>query len=166
VAADGIAVNAGLPAGVNTHLIRNKAMDKALRPDLDNPSSHDVTPFELPPRAAGAAGRLPRDPIPGVRQSRLPQRRDAHPVRRDQRQQRHLKRTTRPSPSAPRTMPDPAPCPGCGYGFFGRLLVVYFSGGRHWGQAPSATGPGNGRHLRRWRFPGHHDGYDYPDVGS
>jgi SDR family mycofactocin-dependent oxidoreductase len=50
VAAHGITVNAVLPAGVNTDLIQNEATYKLLRPDLDNPTKHDVMPlFEKGP---------------------------------------------------------------------------------------------------------------------
>ena len=50
VAADGITVNAVLPAGVNTDQIHNKSAYKLFRPDLDNPSKEDVMPlFETGP---------------------------------------------------------------------------------------------------------------------
>jgi SDR family mycofactocin-dependent oxidoreductase len=45
VAADGITVNAVLPAGVNTDLIHNEATYKLLRPDLDHPTREDVMPM-------------------------------------------------------------------------------------------------------------------------
>lgn len=45
VAANGITVNAVLPAGVNTPMIHNPAMYRALRPDLDNPTREDVEPM-------------------------------------------------------------------------------------------------------------------------
>jgi hypothetical protein len=67
----GITVNAVLPAGVNSDFIHNNAMDKVLRPDLHNQTRQDVMPlFEVAPRAAGAAGRLQSDPVPGIRRSR------------------------------------------------------------------------------------------------
>ena len=50
MAANGITVNAVLPAGVNTDLLHNKATYKVLRPDLDNPTRQDVMPmFETGP---------------------------------------------------------------------------------------------------------------------
>ena len=50
VAANGITVNAVLPAGVNTDLLHNNATYKLLRPDLDNPTKEDVMPmFEVGP---------------------------------------------------------------------------------------------------------------------
>ena len=50
VAANGITVNAVLPAGVNTDQIHNKAAYKLFRPDLDNPTREDVMPlFEAGP---------------------------------------------------------------------------------------------------------------------
>jgi hypothetical protein len=60
VAADGTTVNPVLPAGVNTDFIHNNAMDKVLRPDLDNQTRQDVMPLFEVARAAGAAGRLQR----------------------------------------------------------------------------------------------------------
>jgi SDR family mycofactocin-dependent oxidoreductase len=50
VAANGITVNAVLPAGVNTDLIHNKATYTLLRPDLDHPTREDVmSMFEAGP---------------------------------------------------------------------------------------------------------------------
>ena len=50
VAANGITVNAILPAGVNTDQIHNKSAYKLFRPDLDNPTREDVMPlFETGP---------------------------------------------------------------------------------------------------------------------
>ena len=50
VAANGITVNAVLPAGVNTDLLHNNATYKLLRPDLDNPTKEGVMPmFEVGP---------------------------------------------------------------------------------------------------------------------
>jgi len=50
VAANGITVNAVLPAGVNTDMLHNKATYKLLRPDLADPTKKDVLPmFEAGP---------------------------------------------------------------------------------------------------------------------
>jgi hypothetical protein len=62
-----VTVNAVLSAGANTDFIHNQAMYQVLRPGLDNPTKQDVMPlFEAAPGAAGAAERLPRDPVPGI----------------------------------------------------------------------------------------------------
>lgn len=42
VAADGITVNAVLPAGVNTAMIHNPAVYRLIRPDLDDPTREDA----------------------------------------------------------------------------------------------------------------------------
>jgi hypothetical protein len=142
-------------------------MYQVLRPDLNKPD-----------HARDAAVRdwlrlLPQD-VSRALESRcwyptiaLPQRRDASPC---------------PAASMPATPPErnhpaksrrttdharPIPLPGLRDGFFGRLLVVYFPGGSSLGPgAVGHPGPGNSRRRRRWRFLGHNDGYDYPDVGS
>jgi hypothetical protein len=78
----GITVNAVLPAGVNSDFIHNNAMDKVLRPDLDNQTRQDVMPlFEVAPPGCWSRRTSPERSCSWYPTIAAPQRRDAHPVR-------------------------------------------------------------------------------------
>jgi hypothetical protein len=130
---------------VNTKVIHNKAMYQVLRPDRATRPTHNVTPFEAPPDCWSRRTSPPRrNPVPGTRRSRLPQRRDAHPARRTQRRQTPQEGQTTNSRRTP-TMPDPFRPHARRAGFVPAASRSPLPEGSSPGPPSAATGPGDGR---------------------